>query len=132
MRREGRWEGEGGEEGRERVEVEVCMGIVEEATNLRDPLLMLSPIEHRPCDPTRVLALEEQRFGFAVLEAEDLAVAADEDFALSHLSTTRTRFNIRRGTPSSSQVCWLLRAVVMIVALWVVGDVPFRDRASGH
>lgn len=45
---------------------------------------MLSSIEHRPCDPTGVLALEEKRFGFAVLEAEDLAVAADVKFALSH------------------------------------------------
>ena len=91
----------------------------EGVTNLGDPLLMLSSIEHRPCDPTRVLALEEKRFGFSVLEAEDLAVAADEDFALSHLSTPHTQFHIRRGTP---------RAVLM----WEVADVPFRDRASGH
>ena len=43
---------------------------------------MLPPIERRPCDPTGVLALEEEGFGLAVLEAEDFAVAADVEFSL--------------------------------------------------
>jgi len=49
---------------------------------LRDTLLVLAAIERRPCDAARVLALEEEGFGLAVLEAEDLAVAADVEFAL--------------------------------------------------
>lgn len=43
---------------------------------------MLSSVQGRPSDPTRVLALEEEGFGLAVLEAEDLAIAADVEFAL--------------------------------------------------
>jgi len=49
---------------------------------LRDTLLVLAAVERRPCDAARVLALEEERFGLAVLEAKDLAVAADVEFAL--------------------------------------------------
>ena len=44
---------------------------------------MLAAVESRPCDAARVLALEEEGFGFAVLEAEDLAIAADIEFTLS-------------------------------------------------
>lgn len=51
---------------------------------LRDTLPVLAAVESRPCDAAGVLALEEEGFGFAVLEAEDLAVAADVEFALSH------------------------------------------------
>ena len=47
-----------------------------------DTLLVLATEEDRPGDPTRVLALEEEGFGFAVLEAEDFGVAADVEFAL--------------------------------------------------
>ena len=43
---------------------------------------MLSSVEGRPCYPSGVLALEEEGFGFAVLETEDFAVAADVEFAL--------------------------------------------------
>jgi len=49
---------------------------------LRDTLLVLASVERRPGDTARVLALEEEGFGLAVLEAEDLAVAADVEFAL--------------------------------------------------
>lgn len=67
----GRWEGEGGNgEGRAGE------------TYLRDALLVLAAVERRPCDAAWVLALEEEGFGLAVLEAEDLAVAADVEFAL--------------------------------------------------
>ena len=44
---------------------------------------MHSPVEHSPCYSARVLALEEKRFGLAILEAENLAVAADVELALS-------------------------------------------------
>ena len=43
---------------------------------------MLSSEEDCPGDAAGVLALEEEGFGFAVLEAEDLAVAADVELAL--------------------------------------------------
>ena len=43
----------------------------------------MPPIQRGPCDPTWVLALEEEGFGLAVLETEDLAVTADVEFALS-------------------------------------------------
>lgn len=43
---------------------------------------MLPSVENGPCDSTWVLALEEKRFGFAVLEAEDLAITADIELAL--------------------------------------------------
>ena len=43
---------------------------------------MLASEEHCPCDAAGVLALEEQRFGFAVYEAEDLAVTTDVELAL--------------------------------------------------
>ncbi len=43
---------------------------------------MLPSIQHRPRDTPRVLPLQEERLGFAILEAEDLAVAADVEFTL--------------------------------------------------
>jgi hypothetical protein len=54
----------------------------EREKHLRDTLLVLAAVERRPCNAARVLALEEERFGLAVLEAKDLAVAADVEFAL--------------------------------------------------
>lgn len=51
-------------------------------THFRDTLLVLASVEGCPCDAARVLALEEEGFGFAVLEAEDFAVAADVELAL--------------------------------------------------
>lgn len=52
------------------------------STNLRDTLLVLSPVESGPGNAAGVLALEEQALGLAVLEAEDLAVATDVELAL--------------------------------------------------
>ena len=43
---------------------------------------MLSSIECRPCDSPRVFALEEERFGFAILETKDFAVTTNIEFAL--------------------------------------------------
>ena len=51
-------------------------------TDLRDTLLMLPPVQCRPRDPTGVLSLQEEGFGFAVLEAEDFAVAPDIQLSL--------------------------------------------------
>jgi hypothetical protein len=42
----------------------------------------LPPEEDGPGNAAGVLALEEQRLGLAVLEAEDLAVAADVQLTL--------------------------------------------------
>lgn len=50
--------------------------------NLSDTLSPLPPAEDSPGNAARVLALEEQRLGLAVLEAEDLAVTTDEELAL--------------------------------------------------
>jgi len=49
---------------------------------LSDTLSALSPAENSPCNATRVLALKEERLALTVLEAEDLAVATDEQLAL--------------------------------------------------
>lgn len=43
---------------------------------------MLSSEEDGPGDTARVLALQEQRLGFAILESEDLAIATDVELAL--------------------------------------------------
>ena len=49
---------------------------------LRDTLAVLSAVEDGPCDTAGVLPLEEKRLRLAVLESEDLAVAADVELAL--------------------------------------------------
>lgn len=51
-------------------------------TDLRDTLLVLATEENSPSYPARVLALEEKGFGLSILEAEDLAVATDEQLTL--------------------------------------------------
>lgn len=43
---------------------------------------MLATVENSPCNPTGILALEEQTLGLSVGEAEDFGVAADKDLAL--------------------------------------------------
>jgi len=43
---------------------------------------VLAAVQGRPSDPARVLALEEQGLGLAILEAEDLAVAPDVQLTL--------------------------------------------------
>lgn len=49
---------------------------------LRDTLAVLSSEEDRPGNTARVLSLQEEGLGFAILEAEDLAVAADIELTL--------------------------------------------------
>lgn len=51
-------------------------------TDLRDTLAVLATVEDSPSYPARVLALEEERLGLAILEAEDLAVATDVQLTL--------------------------------------------------
>lgn len=53
---------------------------------------MCSPEEDSPRNAAGVLALEEQRLGFAVLEAEDLAITADVEFTLSSKETSKVSF----------------------------------------
>ena len=43
---------------------------------------MLSSEKRGPCNTAGVLALEEERLGLAVLEAEDFAVTTNIEFAL--------------------------------------------------
>lgn len=43
---------------------------------------MHAAVEGRPGYSSRVLALQEKGLGLAILEAEDLAVASDVQFAL--------------------------------------------------
>ncbi len=43
---------------------------------------MLSSVERSPGYSARVLALEEEGFGLAILESEDLAVTTDVELAL--------------------------------------------------
>ena len=43
---------------------------------------MLSSVECSPCYPSGVLALKEEGFGFAILETENFAIAADVELAL--------------------------------------------------
>lgn len=49
---------------------------------------MLASVECGPGDSARVLALQEKRFGLAILETEDLAVTTDVELALQiiHMS----------------------------------------------
>ncbi len=49
---------------------------------LGDALAVLAAEQDGPGDAAGVLSLQEQRLGLAVLEAEDLAVAADKDLTL--------------------------------------------------
>jgi hypothetical protein len=52
---------------------------------------VLATEENSPCDAAGVLALEEKGLGLSTLEAEDLAVATDEQLALKH-STSKISF----------------------------------------
>ena len=54
-----------------------------ESANLCNALPVLSSEENCPCDPPGVLALEEKRFGFAILESEYFAVTTDVELPLS-------------------------------------------------
>ena len=51
---------------------------------------MLPSIESRLRISARVLALEEERFDFAVLKAEDLAATADKELTLVEIDLLTT------------------------------------------
>lgn len=53
-------------------------------TDLRDTLAVLATVQNGPGNAAGVLALEEERLGLAVLEAEDLAVATDVQLTLNN------------------------------------------------
>ena len=59
---------------------------------LRDTLLVLSSEENSPGNATGVLALEEEGFGLAILESEDLAITTDVELAL-HTILSALRFS---------------------------------------
>ena len=69
---------------------------------------MLPPEQDGPRNATRVLALQEERLGFAVLEAKDLAVAADVELAL--ISTHELA-----GFPLSLLACVGARALLLLL-----------------
>jgi len=52
---------------------------------------VLSAVKDGPGDLARVLALEEERLGLAVLETEDLAVTTDVELALLHVTQSASR-----------------------------------------
>jgi hypothetical protein len=61
---------------------------------LRNTLLVLSSEKDSPCNATGVLALQEEGFGLAILESEDLAITTDVELALhTILSATRLLSN---------------------------------------
>lgn len=55
---------------------------VKRGTDFRDTLAALATEEDSPRYPARVLALKEEGLGLSILEAEDLAVATDEQLTL--------------------------------------------------
>ena len=72
---------------------------------------MLPSVQCSPRNTSRVLALEEERFGFAVLEAEDLAIATDVELALqlSNLISTipvTPRVHARVHAKVPNHRCW--------------------------
>jgi len=79
--------------------VHVWLGL----TNLRNTLLVLPSVESGPGDPTRVLALKEQAFGLAILESEDLAVAANVELSLLIPSAIVQYNRLESAASSSSQ-----------------------------
>lgn len=50
---------------------------------------MLATVQDGPGNATRVLALEEERLGLAVLESEDLGVATDVELTLQQSQCQR-------------------------------------------
>jgi hypothetical protein len=52
---------------------------------------VLSAVKDGPGDLAGVLALEEERFGLAVLETEDLAVTTNVELALLHVTQSASR-----------------------------------------
>lgn len=71
---------------------------------LSDTLLVLATVQDGPGDAARVLALEEEGLGFAVLEAEDLGVATDVDLALQFIPKKKGQVSIFFHSPKKVRV----------------------------
>ena len=70
-------------------------------TDLRDTLAVLATVQNGPGNAAGVLALEEERLGLAVLEAEDLAVATDVQLTLNNeTDISNLQFHIERPRKS--------------------------------
>jgi hypothetical protein len=70
---------------------------------LRDTLLVLSSEKDGPCNATGVLALQEEGFGLAILEAEDLAITTDVELALHTILSAFRLLSIQFLNSSSCQ-----------------------------
>lgn len=66
----------------DRVRVHVFASEFGIGSYLSDTLAVLAAVEDGPGNATRVLALEEEGLGFAVLETEDLGVSTDVELTL--------------------------------------------------
>ena len=127
---------------------------------LSDTLAVLATEEDSPGDAARVLSLQEQRLGLAILESEDLAVATDVKLTLQLQNRQQTVFSsigangseehslmVRwpqsieyrpgrleaRGFPSRDIFLQLTTAAIDSSAQEVIGDcVPFQGRSAGR
>lgn len=93
---------------------------------LRDTFLMHAAVEHRPGYSSRVLTLQEEGLGFAILEAEDLAVAADVEFALFKRNISRRSYGRLRKRTDLARVD-LCGAEGVVVGTHLDGEI--RDLA---
>lgn len=67
---------------------------------------MLTAEKNSPGDTAGILALQEERLGFAVLETEDLAVATDEELTLQRVSeNVSITFRHVCNSPSILHIC---------------------------
>lgn len=69
-------------------------------TDFRDTLAVLATVKDGPGNAARVLALEEEGLGLSILEAEDLAVAADVQLTL-YIERILVYFHCIKATPYS-------------------------------
>ena len=82
---------------------------------------MLSSKEDGPGDAAGVFALKEEGFGFAVLEAEDLAVAADVELSLFNVLSA----NCSSLSPSGLLILQCLSSAQIVLARCIFDG---RDR----
>lgn len=80
---------------------------------------MLSAVKDGPSYPARVLALEEERFAFAILESEDLAVASDVQLTL---------LNQERASLVSAHHIWTSKGSSSVSVRWCSGELGERRR----
>jgi hypothetical protein len=68
---------------------------------LGNTLLVLSSEKDSPCNATGVLALQEEGFGLAILESEDLAITTDVELALHTILSALRSFSLKIQCPNS-------------------------------